>query len=134
MRNKRRAAPSVSHPLGGRTTYVVGLGALSGVRAGFRCGHHLMHQRVVLSAARADGVNLLFHALASAQQPEPAHQADVVCSELADREHAQPAGGEDRQQRAVLELADDARLQALRLEPVIQRLAQGRVPGGKEQM
>ena len=29
MRSKRRAAPSVSHPLGGRTTYVVGLGALS---------------------------------------------------------------------------------------------------------
>ena len=29
MRNKRRAAPSVSLPLGGRTTYVVGLGALS---------------------------------------------------------------------------------------------------------
>ena len=88
MRNKRRAAQSVSHPLGGRTTYVVGLGALSGVRAGFRCGHHLMQQRVVLSAARAEGVNLLFHALASAQQPAPAHQADVVCSELADHEHA----------------------------------------------
>jgi hypothetical protein len=32
MRNKRRAAPSVSHPLGGRTTYVVGLGALRGTR------------------------------------------------------------------------------------------------------
>ena len=27
-RNKRRAAPSVSDPHGGRTTYVVGLGAL----------------------------------------------------------------------------------------------------------
>ena len=29
MRNKRRAAPSVSPPRGGRTTYVVGLGALA---------------------------------------------------------------------------------------------------------
>ena len=70
---------------------------------------HLRHERVVLAAARSDGVNLLPHALAAAQQAQPAHQADVVRAEPADREHAKAAGREHRQKRTVLELADDAR-------------------------
>ncbi len=82
----------------------------------------------MLAAARADGVNLLLHAFAAAEQAKVPHQADVVRAEPADREHTQAAGGEDRQQRAVLELADDARPRAPRFESVVQRRAQVRVP------
>jgi hypothetical protein len=95
-------------------------------------GHYLRHQRVVLAATRADGVDLLLHAIAASQQPKAAHQADVVCSEPADREHTKPAGRKHRQKRTVLGLADDAGPQALRLEPVVQLRSQRGMPCGQQ--
>ena len=94
--------------------------------------HHLRHQRVVLAAARADGVDLLLHAFAAAEHTESAHQANVVCAQSADRKHAKAAGRKHRQQRTVFKLTDDARPQALRFEPVVKRRAQGRVPRGQQ--
>ena len=58
-RNKRRAAPSVSPPLGGRTTYVVGLGALSGSGAAVRPGRWNDHGQKVVYCAQTPSLAVL---------------------------------------------------------------------------
>ena len=70
-RNKRRAAPSVSHPPGGRTTYVVGLGALSSLDR-VRAAH-----RAALAEQACGGRHLRVRGSALATVDAPCHAARV---------------------------------------------------------
>ena len=86
----------------------------------------------MLPAARADGVNLLFHALAAAQRAQTAHQTYVTATQAADRKHAHSACRENGQQSAVFKLAHDVRSQAFGFKPTVQREPQGGVAGWQE--
>jgi hypothetical protein len=82
------------------------------------------HQRMALPAARSDGMDVFLHVVGAAEQAQPPYQVHVFSTQAADWEHAHAAGGEHRQQRAVLELPNDARTLAQRLESMVQRGSQ----------
>ena len=82
---------------------------------------------MMLTAARADGVDLFQHTFARTQKPQAPHQSHVRGAKPADRKHPKASGSEYGKQGAVLELSDDVRPKPLRIEPAVHLGKQGKI-------
>lgn len=65
-------------------------------------GQHLRHPGVMLPSARPDGVNLIRHVFAAAEQPQPAHHGHARGAKPAHRKRAEPTRRKHSQLALVL--------------------------------
>ena len=97
-----------------------------------RLSHHLKHQRVVLPAARANGVDFFQHTIARTQKPQASHQRHVCGTKAADRKHPKASGSKYGKQGTVFEFSDDVGPQSQHIEPAVQTGPKRRVPCRKQ--